>query len=424
MRLFNILGKKKVETLENKSVTSINNVFWNYRTELAYNLYYDWFYTQRLNIPKSVVTTIVNSAAQEFDFSISPNDNALQKTVDFIKGNLKIIEAHLCIGGMVALKPYIKHEKLGVAIYGARDFCAFYNEFGELESVYFKSDIRKSETESYTFVEIHTYNYNTREYRIDNQLYKGVNNDWNRKVGRQAPQLGSRVPLSACVDTAYLDDFYVIEDIDRHLCSVISLDNSMTYNKGRPIYDSSIELIQDAEKQYDSLLWEYKGGELAIDANADLFRPAGKSKQGNYIMPEGKDRLYRRLEGAGQEFQIETFAPALRDQNYINGLNEILRKIEANCGLYYGALSNTEYHRIRTASEVIASKQRFYTTVMDIKNKIKIGIADILENCITLYNQMMPDFLRENITVDFFIGDSIIDLISPNISKSDDNTED
>lgn len=398
------------------SSETIANIFWNYRTELAYRLYFNRFQEQRLNIPNNIVNCVVNSACQEFDFCINSESLLLNRLISNLKNNLKIAESHLVIGGIVVLKPYINAGKIGVVVYGARDAVPFYNEFGELQKVYFKTDIRKSDTDSYTLVEIHTYDENSREYRIDNQLYTGINSDWNRKLGTMAPQLGTRVPLNSCENTAYLDDYYVLEDINRHLCSVISLDNGMTYNKGRSLYDSSIHLIENAEKQYDSLLWEYKGGELAIDANADLFKVMGKSR-GGYVLPEGKERLYRRLEGANPEFDIKVFAPALRDESYIRGLNQIYRQIENNCNLYHGALSDVDQVQ-KSATEVIASKQRFYAMIMMIKNKFKVGIQEIIENCLTIYNNMMPYFLNEDIDINFDIGDSVIDLINPAVNSS------
>lgn len=416
MSLLDLFKRKQVDNLGNIESGSISNVFYNYDTERAYNMYNDDSEKyNNLKLPKSIVSTIVTSASQEFDFDIKSEANEFDKIGKYLKNNIKIVESHLCIGGLVALKPYINNKRIGVSIYNARDFVAYYDEYGALEKVYFKSDIRESEFVSYTLVEIHTYNELEREYRIDYQLYKGTNNDLSRKLGKQAPQLGSRVPLSACDKTAYLNDFVVIEDVDKHLCTIISLDNSMSYNKGQSIYNSSIDLISNAESLYDSLLWEYKGGELAIDANADLFRQVGSSIGKNkFVLPEGKERLYRKLEGGSlnNNFGIQVFAPTLRDSNYINGLNEILRKIESNCGLYYGALSNVNDTQ-KTASEVISSKQRFYVTVMDIKNKLKDGIEDIVENCCMIHNRNIADFLKADVKIDFNIGDSVIDIVQP-----------
>lgn len=409
MGLLDIFKSRQVKNVEN---TINENIFYNERTELAFQLYNDEYNKSKLKLPRSIVDIIVNSAAQEFDFSVDTKE--LQKLSKYIRSMLKSAESDLLIGGQVAFKPYVKGNKVSVAIYDSRDFVAYYDIVGELEKIYFKSDIRESEFKSYTLVEIHTYNENTREYRIDYQLYESANTDYNRKTGLKIQTFGSKVPLTKCAKTAELQDFVVIPDVDRHLCSVACLDNTLAYNKGESIYASSIELIKDAEKQYDSLRWEYTGGELAIDANSDLFRPVGTSRQ-KYVLPEGKERLYRRLDGADNDFKMELFAPQLRDQSYINGLNEILRKIENNTSLYSGALSNVQDTQ-KTASEVIASKQRFYVLVMMIKNKMRNSIQEILENCCIVYNRMMPEFMGTSVNITFDIGDSVIDIIDTGVS--------
>lgn len=408
------LFKRKVTTVANENIVDI---FYNHKTEEAYTLFYDDSANRnKMKLPKSIVNTIVDSASQEFDFNVTSDSKELQRICKYLKNNIRIAESHLCIGGQLAFKPYIKNNKVGVSVYGGRDFVAYYDEFGDVEKVYFKSNIRVSDIKGYVLVEIHTYDSINRLYRIDNQLYEDVNTDWNRKYGKMAQSLGARVPLSKCDKTRELDEFIIIEDVDKHLCSVVNLDNSMTYNKGRSIYESSFGLIADAEKQYQSLLWEYSGGELGIDAPAELFRVSGSSSKKAYSMPEGKERLYRRLEGAPADFDIKVFAPTLRDESYIRGLNEILKKIERNCGLYSGALASVE-HDEKTATEVISSKQRFYVTVMDIKNRLKVGIEDIIHSCCVINNRMLPEFMKENITVNFEIGDSVIDVVVDTIQE-------
>lgn len=422
MGLFSFF-RKKGDTVISGRTNSLENIFSDYKTNLAYGLYYtDADKYNALKLPRAIVNTFVTSTSQEFDFSVDTDNLDINRISKYLKNNLRIMSNHLCIGGRMAIKPYLKNDRLGVVVYGAKDFQAFYNDFGEIEQVYFRSDIRESEFSSFVLVEIHTYDVDTREYRIDNQLYEGTNTDTYRKAGfNNSLTIGGRVPLSRCKKTANLDDFYVIEDVDRHLCAVVNLDNSMQYNKGISIYDSSIELIKEAEKIHEWMMWEYNGGQLAIDIPADLLRPVGSSsKNTRYSMPDGCDRLYRKLEGAPSDFDIKVFSPSLRDENYIRGLNEILKKIELNCGLYYGALSNITQDA-KTATEVIASKQRFYVAVMDIKNRLKECIEEILENTCVIYNRMMPDFMKEDITVTFDIGDSVIDLVDkgePNRSEN------
>ena len=46
--------------------------------------------------------------------------------------------------------------------------------------------------------------------------------------------------------------------------------------------------MQDADDQYQRLLWEFEGGELAIDADITVLEASGE-------LPRGKKRLFRNL---------------------------------------------------------------------------------------------------------------------------------
>ena len=132
--------KRQVNKVVSNNESSMTNIFYNYRTELAYNLFNsDYKGFNNLKIPKAIVNTIVTSASQDFDFTVNTDSKDIIQLVKYLKSNLKIAESHLCIGGRLAFKPYVSDGHVGISIYGGRDFVAFYDQFGLLEKVYFKS---------------------------------------------------------------------------------------------------------------------------------------------------------------------------------------------------------------------------------------------------------------------------------------------
>ena len=75
---------------------------------------------------------------------------------------------------------------------------------------------------------------------------------------------------------------------------------------GVSIYAKAVNTIKDLDEQYAELIWEYRGGELAIHATEDLFR---KNKD-VYKLPKHGKRLYRLLEsGADNKNIMQVFAP-------------------------------------------------------------------------------------------------------------------
>lgn len=338
-----------------------------------------------LNLGKSIVKEVSKTATQEFDFIVETKNKDILNAYSFITKNKREIINHLQVGGKVALKPYISNDRVLLTVVSALDFKAEYDALGRLFKVFFKTDKTDGYTK-YRLIEEHTQDYTTNTYKIDYKLIKDN---------------GSQVPLHTLPEFERLDDFVIFEDITKHLCTVISID--------APIFADAYELIEQADKQYSRLLWEYEGGELAINANADLFRRSGSSTKKQYELPKGKERLYRALDTDNNEFTIDTYAPTLRDDNYIKGLNSIKREIEFACGLAYGTLSEPSTVE-KTATEIAASKQRYYVTISDIRNAFIQGIEDILGSIALLSSRLAPSptLVDSVYTVIYDIGDSIL----------------
>ena len=143
---------------------------------------------------------------------------------------------------------------------------------------------------------------------------------------------------------------------------------------GVSVYSRAINDIKEADNQWTRLLWEFEGSELAIDADITLFK---KDDKGNYEFPKGKDRLFRMMDLDDNAEKYKVFAPAIRDENFINGFNAILRRIEFNVGLAYGTLSDPNTVD-KTAEEIKASKQRSYSTVSDIQKSLQTALEQLV----------------------------------------------
>ena len=80
--------------------------------------------------------------------------------------------------------------------------------------------------------------------------------------------------------------------------------------------------------------------------------------------------------GSGKTL-FEVFAPALRDESYRRGLDTILKRVEFQCGLAYGTLSDPQ-NVDKTAEEIRSSKQRSYTTVKDLQRALGNALQDLV----------------------------------------------
>lgn len=144
---------------------------------------------------------------------------------------------------------------------------------------------------------------------------------------------------------------------------------------GVSIFDCAKELIRLADTQFGRLDWEFESGERALFVDDAVLKPI---KNGGADVPKIKERLFRGLNisgGQNGDFFNE-FSPALRQADFIAGLEEYKREIEFAVGLSYGDLSNPQTVD-KTATEIRSSKQRKYNTVTAIQNNLRPCLEDL-----------------------------------------------
>lgn len=145
---------------------------------------------------------------------------------------------------------------------------------------------------------------------------------------------------------------------------------------GVSIFENAVGLIKKADIQLNRLDWEFESGERLIFGDYQIFNKTRATSDSSYTwkMPKGKKRLFVGIE-TGDDTVWNEHSPNLREQNFINGLNEYKREIEFAVGLAYGDLSKGDVVE-KTATEIIASKKRKYDMVTAIQKNLKVCLED------------------------------------------------
>lgn len=362
--------------------------------------YIDNVIIKSMNASKAIVQEIQRPVLQEYDFTVNTTNESLLSVEKTIKKQLKKLTTHLLIAGRVAWKPYIVGNKISTTVVTAKDFVPKYDNYGNLIEVLFKTSVVDKGL-FFTLVERHIHVIATSTYIIENRLYKSrVENDF-----------GDEVPLTSVAMFEKLETYKSFSNIEKHLCTVINLPNNNEDCTGKAIFADAYNLIEDLDKQYSRYTWEFEGGQLAIDADADLFQVPGKLvKNGsdkNIQLPFGQERLYRTINGHSGNVGINIFAPQLRDEAYERGINTIYRQIEIVVGLSAGKLSKASQTQL-TATEIISAQQRFYSTVTSIQNVISEGIEDIMQNIVIFSKLFSLPFINNTYKIIWDVGDSIL----------------
>ena len=190
--------------------------------------------------------------------------------------------------------------------------------------------------------------------------------------------LGAEVPLTSVPRWAALPPEAVVTGTDGPLFGWfrVASANSVDVDSplGASVYARAVDVLREIDMQYSRLLWEFEGGELAVDVDPTALYE--KSDGAGRALPRLNQRLFRAVDtGADGTYQV--FAPALRDGSLVNGLNQLLIRFEDLVGLSRGTFSDANVDA-RTATELKILRQRGYATVADNQKALEKCLRDVL----------------------------------------------
>jgi len=262
-----------------------------------------------------------------------------------------------------------------------------------VEAVFIQQKIERDVV--YSRLEYHK--FSGRKATIMNYAFKKNNNSQLTGRKEDLSNLGKEVPLTEVEEWANLAPSVTIDDVDRPLFAYFKMPEANTIDTHSPLgvscYSRVERLIQNADEQYSRLLWEYEGGELAVDVDRDALRPeVHYDNNGMPItqtkIPRKQQRLFRNVD-LNTEDTYNVFAPQLRDESIVHGLNIILMRIEDATGLSRGTISEQISSEARTATEMKILKQRSYAANADIQKALEKTLRDtvyIMDVYCTLYD--------------------------------------
>jgi len=199
----------------------------------------------------------------------------------------------------------------------------------------------------------------------------------------KADYLGEEIPLTDVPEWAMLSAETKIANVNRLLFAYFKMPEANTIDTHSPLgvsgFDKVKSLIAEADRQYSRLLWEFEGGELAIDIDRNALtwlEDPKNPESGHSVMGTLQNRLYRKVD-LNEDNTYEVFSPTLRDQSIINGLNCILMRIEDGAGISRGTLSDV-VSEAKTATELRMLRIRSYETNAHIQKATEKMLRDVI----------------------------------------------
>lgn len=355
-----------------------------------------------LGIPGAIANELARLATIEFKSEIN-NNEGLNEIYQELIDVLRINTEYACAKGGLIFKPYFNGKNIEIDLIHQDNFLPIsYNAIGEITAAVFL-EYKIIGDKKYTRLEYH--DFKEGNYTIKNIAYVKSNLVKDNSLGK-------RTILASVPEWSQLQEEITINNITRPLFSYFKIPQANAIDVNSPLgvscYAKASDLIKEADKQYSRILWEYEATEIAINASESLFI---RKEDGTYELPKGKERLYRIFPWEDREGKrnLDTFSPGIRDSNLFNGLNNILRKVEFNCGLAYGTLSDIN-DVSKTATEIKTSRQRSYSTVKDIQKSLEKALKDLIVNMndlATLYKlNVSPIDIDKDVSFDW--DDSLV----------------
>lgn len=321
-----------------------------------------------LKLPSSIASEIARLTTIEMESEITGGTRAAFLNECYQQA-LKILRIHTeygCAGGGMVMKPYISGDTIAIDFIQANAFTPItFDSTGRMTSAIFQNKLIKGDT-YYTRLEFHKLSGNT--YTVENKAFKSGDPSY----------LGGEIPLSSVEEWAGLTPSATLHNISRPLFAYFKVPIANVVDPSSPlgasVYSRAVGLIDEANKQFERLVWEFKSGERKLYIDDRAFRVDPETKKP--ALPD--TRLYHALDmGTDKEGFFYDYSPACREAAILNGLNKILQTIEYTCGLAYGTISDPQ-NVDKTAEEIRASKQRSYCLVSDTQKALESALDDLI----------------------------------------------
>jgi A118 family predicted phage portal protein len=346
-----------------------------------------------VGLPAAICREVTRPTLVEFTANITGSQRAdyLNDGFQLAKENFgKALELGLALGG-VALKPYIYGDKLLVDMTGAAGFQPTkFDPTGRCIGGVFRDKPVKVNSKYYVRLESH--DLTDTVYTIKNKAY------YSDSTG----SVGAPAPLDVVPEWADIQEEVTIQNMDGPLFAYFKppIANTADTNSlcGMSIYGdaATVELIKQADEQWERLRWEFKSGErkVLMDGNTSTANMFDK-------------RLFEigAFTSDGDFYQF--LNPELRNDAVYKGFQDVLRRIEFNVGLSYGDISDPQTVE-KTATEIRSGKQRKYVLISSIQTALE-HTFDALIYAMDVYATLYGLAADGEYEVTYDWGDSILD---------------
>lgn len=319
-----------------------------------------------LGLPGAIGRELARHALAEFSVSVSGGARAeyLHEQVQRAAARFDAdLEMGLCLGG-VALKPFLEGDRILVKAFTTGFTPTRFDGADKVTGGVFKTGPVQKGKRWYVRLEYHDLSPQPDGpplYVIENRAFRSEPDG----------SIGAPVPLAEVEEWAQLEERVEIENLRKPLFGYfkppVSNQEEPASPLGVSVYGGAVaDRIREADEQWERIWWEYESGERKIFAD-------GRLSPG-----QASDRLFVHGSFTKDGSLFQAFSPEFRQSALYDGFQYILKIIEFNVGLAFGAISDPQAVN-RTATEEIMTKHRQYVTEGAIQTAFEEALNDLID---------------------------------------------
>lgn len=171
------------------------------------------------------------------------------------------------------------------------------------------------------------------------------------------------------------------------------------------LFANAQQCLADLDRIYNDYCYEFESARRKLILREDALR---LDQRGRPILPqsEGADDVYLPLDLPGDSAAFGDYTPEIRESQYRQAINQLLRLYELQCGLSSGTFSLDDKGAL-TATQVISQDRRTYYTVCEIQQQGKAALENLIKALSALCD--LYELAEGNYEVNLCFGDSVFE---------------
>lgn len=277
--------------------------------------------------------------------------------------------------GMAVIRPIVSGGEFQFELLGPGRF--FPTRFGADGTVLAGYIADFEELDGRTYVRLESFDCREDELHLSNRAYR-----------TEGEVLMDQVPLKTVPRWDALAADITLTHVNKPLLGYMRMPFFNNVDPSSPlpvsIYAGAMESMAEFERVYGELLYELHSGKRkriierqAIAPEKAAERPGHSGLTGRGYRDISPDN-YIVLDPMEQAKPFDDYSPQLRTEEYLTGLQVILRMVENQCHLSPGTLSLDARTGALTATEVISQDRTTYRTCAAIQEALSLALEDVI----------------------------------------------